>query len=45
MNEIDLEARRREAERMAKAQDERILQQESNAMAMQQIKQQQNNQG
>lgn len=45
MNEIDLEARRRESERMAKAQDERILQQESNAMAMQQIKQQQNNQG
>lgn len=43
MNEIDLEARRREMARLSKEQDERILQQEQDAIAMQEIKQRNQN--
>jgi hypothetical protein len=39
MNEIDLEARRREAERLSQDQNERMIQQEREVMALQQIKQ------
>jgi hypothetical protein len=39
MNEIDLEARRRDMERLSIEQDQRILQQEQDVIAMQEIKQ------
>ncbi len=39
MNEIDVEAQRREAERLLQDQNERIIQQEREVMALQQIKQ------
>jgi hypothetical protein len=39
MNEIDLEARRREMERLSIEQDQRIVEQEQDAIARQEIKQ------
>jgi hypothetical protein len=39
MNEIDLEAKRREAERSAHEQETRIMKQEQQAVAIQEIKQ------
>ncbi len=39
MNEIDLEAKQREAVRLSREQNERILQQEQEVMVIQQIKQ------
>lgn len=39
MNEIDVKAKRREAERIAQEQDERMRQQEKEAIAIQEMKQ------
>ena len=39
MNEIDVEAQRREAERLSQDRNERMIQQEREVMALQQIKQ------